>query len=326
MAEVRIGMTGLAVVMIGALLAAACTGEDQIGDGGPPEQIAVAVALPGTTPGIDTAAFLIAEDRSLFDDEGLVVTVESTGDGADDRAALAAVQRGDADIGFGRYPEVFNVIEDGAELVVVAEATRAGAGYARLYVAADADLESTADLIGRTVGVDRLNDVAQIALAARLTDVGLRLSDLTLVEVPGQHMAAALEAGSVDAVAAVEPHATVIDQTGDAKVVVELFSGRLIDLPVAGWYTTAEFAAANPNTVGAFVRALALASEAAVDDVVARSALADDPTARRLVSEVELPSYVTGLDPDALGRTAQLLTEQGALSGEVSIDDHTIGG
>src|SRR5690606_25055018 len=105
--------------------------------------------------------------------------------------------------------------------------------------------------------------------------------DKSFVEIAPPAMEQALKSNSVDAVQAIEPFGTQMEQSLGARMIADLSSGPTADFPIAGYATTEKFAKENPETVAAFQRAIQKAQGMAAD--------------RKLVQDT-LPTYAKGID------------------------------
>ncbi len=279
----------------------------------------------GLIPIADVAPTFIAIERGFFEEEGLTVTTEFAAGGA---AAIPAVVAGDIDLAFGAYPSALKAIEGGIPLVLTQEAVRSGELFAGLYSLPDSGIETPADMEGKTIAVNTLNNIVQIAVEAHLVDAGLTLDDVTLVEIGFPDMVAALELGDVDVISVVEPFGTIARNTLDATLVVDMFSNRLADFPVAGWVTTTEWAEANPNTIAAFNRAFAKATEVAVNEEGALAAIVPTYTSStpEAAAALNYPNMVAGIDADYLQIVSDFMVDQGLLEAPITVADHTFTG
>lgn len=279
----------------------------------------------GVIPIADVAPVFIALDRGYFEEEGLTVTTEFAAGGA---AAIPAVVAGDIDLAFGAYPSALKAIEEGIPLVLTQEAVRSGELFAGLYSLPDSGIETVADLEGKTIAVNTLNNIVQIAVEAHLQDAGLTLDDVTLVEIGFPDMVAALELGDVDVISVVEPFGTIARNTLDATLVIDMFTNRLADFPVAGWMTTDEWATAHPNTIAAFNRAFAKATDVANNEEGALAEIVPTYTSSspEAAAELNYPNMVAGLDADYLQIVSDFMVDQGILEAPVNVADHVFTG
>jgi NitT/TauT family transport system substrate-binding protein len=277
----------------------------------------------GLIPIADVAPVFIGLERGIFEDYGLNVTTEFAAGGA---AAIPALQSGDIDLAFGGYPTGIAAVQAGLPILISSEAVRSGPLFAGLYSMPDSGIEEPADLAGATIAVNTLDNIVQMAVEAHLVDAGLSLDDVTLVEIGFPDMVAALETGNVDVIAVVEPFGTIARQTLDANLIVDMFSARLENFPVAGWFVTSDWAAEHPNTLAAFNAAFAEATDIAVNEEGALAAIVQTYTnaTPELAAALNYPNMVAGLDVEYLQIVSDFMFEQGLIEEEVSVADMII--
>ena len=297
--------------------------EEAADAGGAPE---VAEITVGTLPIVDVAPIQVAQDEGLFEAEGLTVATEVMQGGA---AAIPALVSGDLDIAFGAWPSFFQANAEGLDLKAVAAGVGATEGFTLIQALPDSDLEGApADLAGRTVAVNTLNNLGELAVRSAVQDAGGDPQAVELVEIPFPDMVAALERGDVDAIWGVEPTATTARNQLDAVTVVDSYVGAMEGFPVAGFQSTAQFTDANPNTVAAFQRAITAASEMiAEDEQVARDAIQSyTELPEEVIAEVTLPEFVSELSTEDLQRVADYMNEFGILDQQVDAATMVAGG
>jgi ABC-type nitrate/sulfonate/bicarbonate transport system substrate-binding protein len=296
--------------------------DDTTGDDAAPELSEIRIGL---IPIADVAPVFLGIEEGYFEDEGLTVRTEFAQGGA---AAIPALVSGDIDFAFGAYPSFFSAVEQGLTLLIASEANRAAPMFAGLYSMPDSGIESIDDLAGTTIAVNTFDNIVQIAVEAQLATAGLTLDDVTLVEIPFPNMVATLETGDVDVIAVVEPFGTIARNTLDATLVTDMFAGDLEGFPVAGFYVTEAFAAANPNTVAAFNRAFARAVEHAntVDDAVPQILPTYIETATVEGSrELNYPLFVAGIDTTVLQAVPDFMANSGLLDAPLDTAEHVVG-
>jgi NitT/TauT family transport system substrate-binding protein len=266
---------------------------------GGPERAAITVGL---LPIVDVAPVHLAIERGLFADEGLTVTTELVQGGA---AAIPALVSGDLDIAYGNWVSFLLANQEGIELQAIADGVAAAPGFTEILALPASGLEGNpAGLAGRTVAVNTLGNVGELAVRAVLLSAGVDIASVQLVEIPFPDMGAALERGDVDAIWASEPVPTIVKSTLDAVVVADSFAGDMDAFPVAGYQATRAFTAANPRTVAAFQRALAAAAALIADDpsLVADIVPTYTSLASDLASQIALPRYGGQIDASLLER------------------------
>ena len=195
------------------------TGTDAAEPAGEPEKADIKL---GIIPIADVAPVFIGIEQGFFEEEGLTVSTEFAQGGA---ASIPSVVSGDIDFAFGAYPSFFSAVQEGLPLLISTEANRAAPLFGGLYALPDSGIATPADLEGKTIAVNTLNNLVQLAVEAQLVDAGLTLDDVTLVEIPFPDMVAALERGDVDVIAVVEPFGTIAKNSLDAVLVTDMFAG-----------------------------------------------------------------------------------------------------
>ena len=297
------------------------TGTDAAEPAGEPEKADVKL---GIIPIADVAPVFIGIEQGFFEEEGLTVSTEFAQGGA---ASIPSVVSGDIDFAFGAYPSFFSAVQEGLPLLISTEANRAAPLFGGLYALPDSGIATPADLEGKTIAVNTLNNLVQLAVEAQLVDAGLTLDDVTLVEIPFPDMVAALERGDVDVIAVVEPFGTIAKNSLDAVLVTDMFAGRIEGFPVAGFYVTESFAADNPNTVAAFNRAWAKSvdyannTEDAVPLILPTYIETTTVEAARLLN---YPLFVSGIDTDVIQIVPDFMVEAGLLDAPIDVTEHVV--
>jgi len=299
----------------------AATGTDAGEPAGEPEKADIKL---GIIPIADVAPVFIGIEQGFFEEEGLTVSTEFAQGGA---ASIPSVVSGDIDFAFGAYPSFFSAVQEGLPLLISTEANRAAPLFGGLYALPDSGIATPADLAGKTIAVNTLNNLVQLAVEAQLVDAGLTLDDVTLVEIPFPDMVAALERGDVDVIAVVEPFGTIAKNSLDAVLVTDMFAGRIEGFPVAGFYVTESFAADNPNTVAAFNRAWAKSvdyannTEDAVPLILPKYIETTTVEAARLLND---PLFVSGIDTDVIQTVPDFMVEAGLLDAPIDVTEHVV--
>lgn len=291
------------------------------GGTGEPEVTELAVGL---IPIVDVAPLIIAQEAGYFEDEGLTVTTEFGVGGA---ALVPALLSGDIQVGFGNYVSHVLAIQEGFELEIVAEGIRAVEGFSGVFAMPDSGVTGPADLEGRTVSTNTLNNVGPVAINAVLQSEGADHEQVEYTEVPFPEAAATLERGDIDAAWVVQPFTALIQDQIGAELVLDPFSGPTAGFPVAGYAVTAEFAEANPNTVAAFQRALQRATDdaAAGEDVVRQAITTYTEIPPEVLENVVMPDFVATPDAAELQRVPDLMLEFGWIDEAFDFSAHISG-
>ncbi|MFJ9036867.1 ABC transporter substrate-binding protein [Streptomyces sp. NPDC102406] len=288
------------------LLVAACgDGESQDSGGGQQNHVTVA-ALPLT----DTAALYIARDRGLFEKEGLEVGIRPV---QQSLQALPALTKGQVDVIAGaNYVTFLQAHEKGTlDVRILAEGVRTAPHMMDVLVPKDSAVKSPADLKGKTVAVNLLNNIQTLTLNAILDERGAGRPTYRQIAFP--QMGPALERGQVDAVHAVEPFDSAIRSDLEARIVLDGGASPVEALPISGYVTTARYAKKNPGTAAKFRRAIEAASKiAARNPSAVRTELPKytKVTAAQATS-LGLPAYPSTADPAQFSRLVRLMRDQG---------------
>lgn len=162
-----------------------------------------------------------------------------------------------------------------------------GLGTAESLIAKEGSgIEKLEDLKGKKVAVP-VGSTAHYSLMGGLAHVGIAESDVTIVNLPADQIAAAWDSGQVDAAFIWQPVQSQILQTG--KFIVGADQTAQWGYPTFdGWVVNAEFAAANPDKMAAFAKVMNEANQAYLANPDAWTADS---------AEVKTIAEVTGADP-----------------------------
>ncbi|MEV0582412.1 ABC transporter substrate-binding protein [Nonomuraea sp. NPDC050310] len=312
----RISISALVVSL--ALAATACGGGGSTtssGTGGL-EKTDLTV---GMLPLPEVAPVQIAIDKGFFKAEGLNVKVQTIQGGA---AAMGELASGKLDVLHSNYVSALKAsAENVAKLKVIAEAYVAKPNNFLLMAKKDSPVTSMADLKGKKIAVNTLNNVATLTVSAQLEVAGLKPEDVQFVEHPFPEMPGMLEQGQIDAAFLPEPFHELAASKNGAKTITDLMQGPTADFPIAGYLVTEEFASKNPKTVAAFQRGLTKAIELAisnsdeVDAALPKYTKIDQATADLM----QLGGYSTSVNPTRLQRVADLMLKFGYLKAKFDV-------
>ncbi|MFI8070837.1 ABC transporter substrate-binding protein [Streptomyces sp. NPDC086033] len=300
-----------------ALVLTACGGDgDSTSSDGGRTTLRVA-ALPLS----DSAMLYIAKNRGLFEKEGLDVRVQQI---QQSLQALPALSKGQIDmVASANYVTYFQAQDQGTlDIRIVAEAIRAAPRMMDVLVPKDSDIKTLADLAGRKLAVNVLNNVQSLTFNEILAKQGIGRP--VYRQIPFPQMGAALDKGQVDAVHAVEPFDSSIQDASGARVLVDGSSAPVESIPLSGYITTARFAGKNADALARFQRALKAAVKLAdADPSLVRAVL---PTYTKVTKEqaekIDLPVYPATVDGTQLARLTGLMEKQKML--KTPIDPTTL--
>jgi NitT/TauT family transport system substrate-binding protein len=202
----------------------------------------------------------LAQRLGYFKDEGLNVEVNDFAGGS---KALQAVVGGSADVVSGAYEHIIDMQAKGQPFKAFVLQGRSPDVAIGVATAKLDSYKSPADLKGMTVGVTAPGSSTHIILSHFLVQNGLKPTDVAIVGVGATAGAvAALRAGKIDAISNIDPAITMLESSGDLKVIADgrtaagakaLFGGPL---PAGCLYAPTAFIESNPKTVQAMATAV----------------------------------------------------------------------
>jgi NitT/TauT family transport system substrate-binding protein len=297
---------------------AACGGGEDGAEGGD----GTAVLRVGVVPIADVAPLYLGREKGFFRAEGLTIRpLIAEGGGA----ITPSVVSGDVQIGFSNIVSLLIAAAGEVPVRIIAQGSLAGTDEARawahLLVREDGPIDSGKDLEGGTIAVNTLNNICEVTIKASLAPEGVDVSTLTFTEVPFADMNAALAAGRVDAVCAVEP---VLSQGLAAGAIgIDAFYVRTApDLTVATYFTSRAFAERRPGVVRRFVRAMnrSLTYAQHHPDEVRAVLPSYMPISAALARRIRLPTWRTDLNRPTIERLAQLTERYGLIEEQPDLD------
>ncbi|TDC91002.1 ABC transporter substrate-binding protein [Actinomadura sp. 7K507] len=265
----------------------------------------------GTMTIADTVPIQIAIDKGLFKAEGLNVKTQVIQGGA---AGIPLLKSGRLHFSFGNYVSLFTagIKDPGFKPKIVAEGFQSASKSHTLMVRKDSPYQTVADLKGKKIGVNTRRNISTLLVRAAAKPVNVEFDeDDNFVEIPPPNMEQGLKSKSVEAVQAIEPFGTQMEQSMGARMVADLSSGPTADFPIAGYAATEEFIKENPKTSAAFQRAMQKAQGMAADRKLVQDTL---PTFAKgidakVASTMSYGTFPTTLSATRLQRVADLMLE-----------------
>ena len=150
----------------------------------------------------DTALF-VAQEKKMFEDQGLTVELTQFNNGGDLMTAMAS---GDIDVGYAGITPVMSSISQGVPVKVVSGAQIEGSS---IVAGKNSGINTVADLKGKTVATPGEATIQNMLLTSALTDAGVSTSDVEFTTMKAAQMTDALKAGQVDAMIIWEPYASI---------------------------------------------------------------------------------------------------------------------
>lgn len=165
---------------------------------------------------------------------------------------------GSLDIIAGSIVPVAQAHNSGIDIRVIAPGNiYAGAPTpAAIVTGKNSAIKTGADLNGKTCAVNGIKDLSQVALQAWVDSTGCDGKSLKIIEVASPEIPAALAAVRVEAGMLVEPFASSSLKTGEVRILGDAMAPIGPRFMLAGWFATAKWLAANPDSAHRFVNVM----------------------------------------------------------------------
>lgn len=220
------------------------------------------IALPGRAqstaslrvaivPIAGAAEVYYAKDLGFFANAGMDVEIDAM---ASSPAVAAAVASNSADVGFLSVDALATIHQKDIPLAIIAPAAQyvsaETARTAAIVVTANSPVHAARDLNGKTIAVNALHTLSTLATSAWVDQHGGDSSTVRFVELPFPAMAAALDAGRVDAAALSEPFLSAAGRND--RVLQYGFDAISKHFLLTSWCTMAQWAMDHPDLVRRF--------------------------------------------------------------------------
>jgi NitT/TauT family transport system substrate-binding protein len=262
----------------------------------------------------DDAPLFVAIKKGYFRQQGLTVETKIVAASTD---AIPDMLSGSVDIiGSGNYVSFFQAAARGViKINVLAAGSTCTSDDLDVMAMPSSKITSPADLAGKKIAVNLTGNIQTLTINAVLKAKGVNTSGIKYVVVPFASMPAALAAGRVDAISAVEPFVTATENAG-AKAVLPQCQGTTADVPLGGYYATQAWAKKYPKTALAFQRAIekAQVTSNANPKLVQQVLPTYTKITSAVASKIALPYYPPTMVASQLQRVADLMLAGGLLS------------
>jgi NitT/TauT family transport system substrate-binding protein len=304
------------------LLVAGC-GDDGGGGGSSDGEQEAQTLKVGVIPIADVAPLYVGMEQGFFEDEGLTIEPQLAEGGA---AIVPSVISGDYQIGFSNTTSLIIAASKNLPVQIISQGVLAGTGpddaWDALLVPKGSDIKAPADLEGKTVAVNTLNNVGPLTINTAMKNAGADFSKIKYVEVPFPDMNAALEAKRVDAAWVVEPGFTGGLAAG-SKPLFNPYEETAENLTVATYFASKQYIADNRDTVDRFVRAMEKSLDYASQhpDAVRKAVGEYTEIPAEVTDKMRLPIWRADLNEATIQQTAELAKEYGFVEEVPSLDD-----
>jgi NitT/TauT family transport system substrate-binding protein len=185
----------------------------------------------------------------------------------------------------------------------------------------DSGIADAADLEGKSVAVNTLNNIGTTTINASVEAAGGDPGSVEYVELPFPEMPAALEQGNVDAIWVVEPFLTIATQAG-AEPIAYNFVDAADDLTVAMYFTSEQYAAENAEAVECFSSAMEQSLEYTQEnpDAAREAAATYTQIDASVLEALRLPEWPTEVNRASVETLAELSVEDGLIDEVPDLD------
>ncbi len=320
--------TASAAVLAGALLLTGCGSGSPSSTGGGTQPAAPSAdgsldqVNLGLIPITDVAPVYLGIQEGYFEDEGIQLSVQLAQGGA---AIVPAVMTGEYQFGYSNVVSLLIARDKGLPITVVSNGSSSTNVPAKdvTEVAAlpEAGIENAADLVGKTVAVNALNNFADVTIRNAVEQAGGNPDDVDFVEMPYPNMPAALERGDVDAAWTTEPFRTQILEAG-GEIVASPMTDLTENFDSAFYFTSEQTMQENPELVERFRRALEKSFQfAAENDDEVRSVIQDyAKITPELAETVVMSRWYPEINREGLQKLGSAAVKYGVLKNDPDYD------
>jgi NitT/TauT family transport system substrate-binding protein len=205
---------------------------------------------------LDVAPLYLGVRKGFFAGRGLDLKIETAQGGA---VVISAVLSGQYQFGFSNNTSLLLGQTRGLPVRIVAPGSsstnRADADFAGVVVPNASPIRSAADLAGKSVAINLLNNISDTVVRESVRKAGGDPKSVRFVELAFPDMPAALARGRVDAAFVVEPFFSIAKAQG-ARNVVSAYAETTANLSVATYFTSEQLRRSRPGLVKSFTEAM----------------------------------------------------------------------
>jgi NitT/TauT family transport system substrate-binding protein len=286
-------------------------GDTGSGQSGPPDKVNV-----GVIPILDVAPIYLGKQKGFFSSRNIDLTLTAAQGGA---AIVPAVLSGQFQFGFSNMISLLLAQTQNVPIKVVTNGVAStgvdGKDFCGIVVKDASPVKTAADLAGKSVAINTLRNIAETATRASIRKAGGDPKAVKLVEIGFPDMPAALSAGRVDAIFAVEPTlSTAISQGG--RMISSAYVDTAANLTVAAYFTSNQTLSGKPDLVRRFTEAMSESlSYADSHPDEARAVIATyTKIPQAVIAKLTLPKWPAQINRESVQALADLAVGDGLLT------------
>jgi NitT/TauT family transport system substrate-binding protein len=289
-------LAGAVALGVAGLLAACGGGGGNGGSSSGPQTLVV-----GVPPVVEIGDLYTADSKGFFAKQGITVKIDDLNGGA---ALVPALESGSVQVGQSNIVSVLEAQQENIGMKCFAAGYRspsasAGDELSLLASPKDTAVTSPAQLAGKTVAVNSLNNSNQLVAEAYLARYGVAPSSVHYIALAYPDMPTALSSGRVAAAITDEPFTTIVKTQG-ARVLAAQPDSAITANPVyACWVASASWVNSHRAVAAKFVTALRQAGGymAAHPGYLASILPKYTSVSASMARKVTLPDFTTSLTP-----------------------------
>jgi NitT/TauT family transport system substrate-binding protein len=202
------------------------------------------------------APLFVAREKGFFAEENLNVTWTTIAQGA---IAVEAVFGGSAEFGGSAILEPMIARGNGLDIMYAVPTSKirpTQPDNSGLLVRTGDSIKGPKDLAGKTISAGLVNSINYIHTLEWLQKNGVDPKSVKFLEIPIPQMADALFQSRVDAVWTVEPFFTIMQKTGNARVLAYPYQENVPNMDITAFVAKESWLKANPDVARRFKRAV----------------------------------------------------------------------
>jgi NitT/TauT family transport system substrate-binding protein len=308
----------IALLTVTALAAttAACGGSDDSSNNNSssasPDKVKV-----GVIPIVDVAPIYLGKAKGFFQKQNIDLTLEQAQGGA---AIVPAVVSGQYQFGFSNIVSLMLGESKNVPIRAVANGNNATADPAKDFsglIVKDPAITRPKDLEGKTVATNTLKNIVDTSVKALVRKDGGDPSKVKFVEIGFPDMAAALDAGRVQAMFVVEPFVASALAKGWKQI--GSFAAVNPNQMISAYFTSQQLIGEKADLVKRFTAAMkeSLAYADAHPDEVRQIVTTYTTIKAETAAAMTLPKYAAEIDKASMDSMANLMVQEGLLTAPV---------